>query len=174
MIDYPSTLPEPLIDGSLSWSEFDQRRVVSRWVGSPVAIPNSGDGPAVYNVTVLLESKAQLDTFVDFYKSTLNYGSEWFSMNLSAAGQVFNQAVNFLGSKPGVTQVDKLYRVNMNLTTRIAFKDPIDVTERALQYLGEGYKYISELPVSNVTFDSTLVTWDSTVVTFDESTNPFY
>jgi hypothetical protein len=67
-----------------------------------------------------------------------------------------------------------LFRVNMNLVTRIAFRDTQEVTDRALQYLAEGYKYINELPVSDVTFDSTLITWDSTVITFDESTNPFY
>lgn len=170
----PVYLDEPLLDGSLSWSEFNQRRAVARWSGPPITTPNVDDAPAVYNVTVLCRTKTQLDAFVDFYKTTLNYGSEWFNMNLMAAGQVFNQEVNFLGTKPGVTQVDALYMVNMNLTTRIAFRDTQEVTDRALQYLTDGYKYISELPVSDITIDSTLVTIDSTIITIDATTNPFY
>lgn len=173
MINYPNTLPSPLIDGSLSWSEFNQRVEVKRWAGSPITVPSSDDSPAVYSITILC-SKSQLDQFVDFYKNTLDYGSNWFFMDLYAAGQVFNQDVNFLGNKPSVTQIDKFYRVSMNLTTRVAFQDTQSVYERALAYLGDGYKYISQLPVSDITFDSTQVTWDSTIITFDESTNPFY
>lgn len=67
--DYPSTLPEPLIDGSLTWSAFNQRRAVSRWSGPPLTIPNVDDAPAVYNVTVLCETKVQLDILLIFIRT---------------------------------------------------------------------------------------------------------
>lgn len=173
MINYPETLPAPLIDGSLSWSEFNQRIEVKRWAGPPVTVPAGDYQPAVCSITILC-TKEQLDAFVSFYKTDLDYGANWFFMDLYSAGQVFNQEVNFLGNKPSVTQINKLYRVSMNLTTRIAFQDSQDVSNAAIQFLGDGYKYISELPVGEVTFDSTDITWDSTIIFFDNSTNPFY
>jgi len=80
VIDYPSTLPSPLIS-NISYMESQRLLVTDLEEGYSATRKRNTNVPVVFNISLLL-SQDQLDIFESWFFSDIESGLKWFNMDL--------------------------------------------------------------------------------------------
>ena len=123
-LEFPSNLPLPLVAlsnrNSINSAQGDPN------VGPPATYKWSDQEYLTFELTWSMEQD-QLTNFLEFFNTSLKFGSRWFLMSMQwavdTAGDTRKLECNFNGIKPNYTTLGKRRRITSSVIVRNPYRD---------------------------------------------------